>query len=119
MKRLVILISLLVALALVAAVQFVDNNPGSVQAKAIKAQEGNGEDAADRPEIPFLTDWASSGHANLEAEPFARWLEEDPPVVPTNCAKCHSTPGHLDFLGLDGTEAGVVDNDAPAGTTVE
>jgi len=46
------------------------------------------------------------------------WDEDEPPEVPTRCAKCHSTPGYLDFLGVDGTEAGTVDNPAPIGTTV-
>ena len=35
------------------------------------------------------------------------WNEEDPAEVPPSCAKCHSTP-YIDFLGGDGTEAGVV-----------
>jgi len=62
--------------------------------------------------------WASSGHADAESEAFVRWDEDDPAVVPTGCAKCHSTGGYLDFLGVDGTAAGTVDNDAPIGTTV-
>jgi hypothetical protein len=70
-------------------------------------------------EIPFEMLWASSGHANAEAEAFTHWNEEDPPEIPTTCARCHSTPGHLDFLGADGTTAGVVDNPSPIGTTVE
>ena len=40
------------------------------------------------------------------------------PAVPVGCAKCHSTPGYLDYLGADGTAAGVVDNPAPIGTVV-
>jgi hypothetical protein len=70
-------------------------------------------------EVPFEALWASSGHANAEAEAFVHWDEDDPAVVPTACAKCHSTPGYLDFLGADGSAAGAVDNDAPIGTTVE
>ncbi len=69
-------------------------------------------------EVPFLELWAGSGHANAEAEAFVHWNEDDPAVVPTSCAKCHSEGGHLDFLGVDGTEAGVVDNDQPIGTVV-
>lgn len=69
-------------------------------------------------EVPFQADWASSGHADAEAEAFVHWDEDDPAVVPTGCAKCHSTGGYLDFLGVDGTAAGTVDNDAPIGTTV-
>ncbi|HIP96211.1 MAG TPA: response regulator [Anaerolineae bacterium] len=38
--------------------------------------------------------------------------------IPDRCAKCHSTPGYRDFLGIDGTAAGVVDNAAPIGTVI-
>jgi hypothetical protein len=69
--------------------------------------------------IPFLDQWQSSGHANVEAEAFNHWNEDDPKEVPTGCAKCHSTPGYLDFLGADGTAFGTVENAAPIGTTVE
>jgi hypothetical protein len=69
-------------------------------------------------EIPFAEQWVSSGHADTEAEAFRHWDEDDPPVVPASCAKCHSEGGYLDFVGVDGTEAGVVDNDAEIGTVV-
>ncbi len=69
-------------------------------------------------EIPFWTTWIDSGHADPNAEAFRHWDEDDPPDIPTSCAKCHSTIGHLDFLGVDGTDAGTVDNPAPIGTTV-
>jgi hypothetical protein len=38
--------------------------------------------------------------------------------VPQSCAKCHSTPGYIDFLGADGSEPGVVDAAAPIGSVV-
>lgn len=69
-------------------------------------------------EIPFEEEWMNSPHADETAEAFVHWDGDDPAVVPSRCAKCHSSPGMLDFLGVDGTEAGVVDNDAPIGTTV-
>ena len=69
-------------------------------------------------DVPYEELWASSGHADAAAEAFIHWDEDDPAEVPTGCAKCHSTPGYLDFLGADGTEAGVVDNAAEIGTTV-
>jgi hypothetical protein len=68
--------------------------------------------------VPFLDQWAESGHADAEAEAFVHWDEDDPAEVPSRCAKCHSEGGYLDFLGADGTEAGVVDNNAPIGTSV-
>lgn len=70
-------------------------------------------------DIPFLEEWQSSGHADATAEAFVHWDEESPAEVPENCAKCHSTPGYLDFLGEDGSEAGTVDKTAPIGTVVE
>jgi len=70
-------------------------------------------------EIPFETPWASSGHADATAEAFTHWDSDDPPEVPSECAKCHSTFGYLDFLGMDGTDTGTVENAAPIGTTVE
>ena len=69
--------------------------------------------------IPFEEQWASSAHADAAAEAFVHWDEDDPAEVPTSCAKCHSTPGFQDFVGADGSEAGVVDAAAPIGTTVE
>lgn len=70
------------------------------------------------PEVPFLALWQGSGHADASAEAFRHWDEDDPAVVEADCAKCHSQYGYLDFLGVDGTAAGVVDNDAAIGSTV-
>ena len=64
-------------------------------------------------EIPNLEEWLLSAHADAEAEAFTHWDEDDPPEIPTSCARCHSMPGHLDFLGADGSEPGVVDQPAP------
>lgn len=68
--------------------------------------------------VPFLDVWAASPHANAEAEAFVHWNEDDPPEVPTSCAKCHSTPGYLDYTGADGSEPNVVNNPAPIGTVI-
>lgn len=68
-------------------------------------------------EIGFA--WSVSAHADQEATAFSRWNDDDPPQIPQNCAKCHSTHGYHDFLGLNGATAGQVDNPAPVGTTVE
>ena len=67
---------------------------------------------ADTPQEAF----AGSPHADRESEGFAHWDGDDPAVVPARCAQCHAGAGYLDFLGEDGTEAGVVDNDAVPGT---
>jgi hypothetical protein len=63
--------------------------------------------------------WATSPHADAESGAFTHWDDEDPPEVPANCAKCHSTPGYQDFLGLDGATPGQVDHPVSIGTTVE
>lgn len=69
--------------------------------------------------VPFEEQWASSPHNDVEAEAFRHWDEDDPPEIPESCAKCHSTPGYLAFMGADGSQFGVVEGPAPVGTTVE
>jgi hypothetical protein len=54
--------------------------------------------------------WEGSGHADATAEAFVHWDEDDPPVVPTSCARCHSNDGFLDFV-----DNGVVDSVANPG----
>jgi len=56
--------------------------------------------------------WESSGHAHEEAEAFRHWDEDG--EIPTSCAKCHSTPGYIDYI-----EDGVVNSAVQPGTTVE
>lgn len=75
--------------------------------------------AAEASEADIETQWATSAHANVEARAFSRWNDSDPSEIPQNCAKCHSTPGYLDFHGANGTPAGEVTQAAPVGTTVE
>lgn len=70
-------------------------------------------------EVPFEELWAASAHADAEAEAFRHWDGATPPEVPVACAQCHSTPGHLDFLGADGSAVGSVEKAVPVGTTVE
>jgi len=62
--------------------------------------------------------WKSSAHADERADAFVHWDEDDPPVIPEDCAKCHSRHGFVDFLGVDGTRPGRVDQVAPVGTTL-
>lgn len=68
--------------------------------------------------VPFEAAWAASPHADSSAEAFNHWNEEDPQEVPTSCAKCHSTPGYIDFMGADGSAFGAVDAAAPIGTVI-
>lgn len=70
-------------------------------------------------EVPFLDLWIDSAHNDTEGEPFNHWNEDDPAEIPVACARCHSTPGYRDWIGADGTEAGVVESPAPIGTTIQ
>ena len=78
----------------------------------------------DCPEIsipePVLYEdlWATSAHADDTSEAFTHWDEEDPPEIPVECAKCHSRPGFIDFLGADGSKIGEVENPVEVGTTI-
>lgn len=97
----------------------VANEPVEVPVEVTRVVEVMVESETAASNIPFQEQWASSGHADASAEAFVHWNEEDPAEVPANCAKCHSTPGFLDFLGADGSAFGAVDAAAPLGTTVE
>ena len=68
--------------------------------------------------LPIYEAWVESPHADVTAEAFNHWNEEADKVIPPACATCHSTSGYQDYLGADGTEAGVVDNPAPLGSVV-
>lgn len=86
----------------------------------VVAQDEGGASVPPQPEV--LTDfydlWVESPHADITAEAFNHWNEDDPQEIPTSCATCHSTPGYMDFVGADGSEAGVVDTAHEIGTTV-
>ncbi len=62
--------------------------------------------------------WARAGHSDFTSRAFTRWDEDEPPVVPPVCARCHSLTGYLDYLGADGTPAGQVDRVAGIGTVI-
>jgi len=64
----------------------------------------------------FYDAWVTSAHAKADAEAFNHWNTEA--EIPETCAKCHSTPGYLDFLGEDGSEFGKVDKPAAIGTVI-
>ncbi|MDX1484201.1 MAG: cytochrome c3 family protein [Alphaproteobacteria bacterium] len=69
------------------------------------------------PAIPFLEAWMASPHANVKSESFTHWDKDG--SVPVRCAKCHSGPGFLDFLGADGSSAGKVDRPAPIRSVID
>ncbi len=71
-------------------------------------------------DVPFVEAlWQTSGHADKTAEAFNDWNDANPAVVPTGCARCHSSTGFQDFLGADGSAAGVVDKAPPIGTVID
>jgi formate-dependent nitrite reductase cytochrome c552 subunit len=76
----------------------------------VKAQDG-----------PSLTEvveaWLASPHADRTAEAFRHWDKDG--EVPESCATCHSGPGFMDFIGADGSAAGVVDHPAPIGSPID
>lgn len=97
--------------------------PGS--AGAAGTVEGTAGAAGEAPTGPDLSalpnylDWASSAHARVDAEAFAHWNEDDPAVVSTACARCHSGEGYQDFLGADGSEVGSVEIAPAVGSVVD
>lgn len=66
-------------------------------------------------EIPFFGEWMSSPHADLMSRAWTYWNGNDPAEVPVSCAKCHSSDGYHDYIGLDGSATGVVDQAAQPG----
>jgi hypothetical protein len=108
MKRLIMVVAVLAIILILGTALYV-GYVGSTT--LVKAQEG--------VEVPFLDEWSSSPHADAAAEAFVHWNEETPPEVPVACARCHSTPGFRDYIGADGSAAGVVDEAAPVGTVIE
>ncbi|MCB0061122.1 MAG: hypothetical protein KDE19_03370, partial [Caldilineaceae bacterium] len=118
MKRLMLLASLTLIFVLFVAVGSASAAGLEPQAVAASQEVTATQSLTETLQIPFLNDWLSSAHADFTAEAFNHWNEEDPAEVPTSCAKCHSSQGYQDYLGADGSEAGVVDNPAPIGSVV-
>ena len=71
------------------------------------------------PPLPRYEDlWTESPHADMNSEAFTHWNDEDPAEIPAECAKCHSRPGFIDFLGIDGSPFGEVNKSVEPGTTL-
>ena len=89
-------------------------------ALGVAAQEPSPEEAIGE-EPTFLTGlwgaWAESPHARFEDEAFRHWDEDG--EIQESCATCHSSSGYQDFLGADGSEAGVVDAPAELGSVID
>ena len=118
-KRFLFLASVVVMLCIGLVVTFGTAEAAQTpKAAAIPAQEAGATEPVSVT-VPFLEDWMGSGHADVTAEAFNHWNEDDPAEIPVECAKCHSTPGYQDYVGADGSAPDVVDMAAPIGSVVE
>lgn len=117
MKKFIPLLLVLVAVFALAACQPTVADPVEVEVTRIVTEEVIPDGMISGDVVPYLTAWMGSGHADATAEAFVHWDEDG--AVPASCAKCHSEPGYLDFVGADGTTANAVDaEEFPLGTTV-
>lgn len=112
MRWMVITTIALVALLGVGLIAGTGKAPGGL---TVSAQGNPVTMSYDHVKIPFFESWMGSPHADLTSRSFTNWNSADPPLVPVTCAKCHSSAGFHDFIGLDGSAAGVVDNPAAPG----
>ncbi|MEW6092723.1 MAG: hypothetical protein AB1531_02045 [Chloroflexota bacterium] len=103
-------ISIIVGALLVLAAILVACSPKATPTAAV-------EESVSVDSVPFYALWSGSGHADTTAEAFNHWNEDDPAVVPVECARCHAPAGYLDYLGVDSSPAGTVEAEvaAPAG----
>ncbi len=118
MKKIVILASLVVMLVFaVTADRAIGKQNLGVEPVAPQ-QEEEPRDPLQDLVVPNIVEWAASPHADVSAEAFIHWDKDDPAEVPTSCAKCHSTSGYQDYLGADGSEAGVTDAPVAVGEVI-
>ena len=110
LRKLLVFLGVMIVLAAVLAAC------GGAESTEVATESTAEVPAAPVPDTPYLAEWQGSGHADVASEPFRHWDDtaENPDGVPTACAKCHTSIGYQDFLGLDGSEAGKVDANVPA-----
>lgn len=113
-KKLLILLGTLIVVAVVIAACGSSETPAPAPTEAPPAEPTAEPVMEPEVVVPYLTAWEGSAHNATDTEPFRHWDGDDPAEVPTSCAKCHSTQGYEDFLGADGSAAGVVDAAVPA-----
>ena len=105
-----VLVVLAIGIGMIAA-----NTGGSPAGLTVSAQAEAPILTYNQLQIPFFDSWVRSPHADLTSRSFTNWNTTDPVAVPVACAKCHSNAGFHDFIGLDGSQAGVVDAPAAPG----
>ena len=71
---------------------------------------------ASTDQIPYYQAWTMSAHSDATALAFNNWDQDG--QVPTTCARCHSSEGFVDYIGGDGSAAGVVDKPAPTKSVI-
>ncbi len=98
-----------------------ENNSEDDSEDAGTNQPDTNEDTDSGEEVTVDTDspeyrskWESSAHAAATDMAFRYWNFLGHDEIHQECATCHSETGYLDFLGADGSAAGVVDNVVPA-----
>lgn len=73
--------------------------------------------AAQQPSLPDIVEaWLQGPHGDYSSPSFTHWNEDG--HVPEACAACHSETGMLDWLGADGTAAGVVNHPGTINTVI-
>jgi hypothetical protein len=114
----VIGVVLMLFAALVATYGTASAAGATIDASAAPAQEADAT-APVTVTVPYLEEWMGSPHADASDEAFRHWDEEDPAEIPVECAKCHSSTGFQDYVGVDGSAVDVVDMPAAPGTVVD
>jgi len=100
LKKLLVLVGLLIVTAVVLAAcggAATTEVPVAVATEAPATQAPTAVPTVD-PAEAIKPIFAASGHADSAAESFVHWDGEDPAEIPTNCAKCHSESGFVDFV---------------------
>lgn len=87
----------------------------TIGAASLGWSQANAQDADAAKAI--LDAWLASPHADADSESFIHWNSEG--EIPGACATCHSGIGFRDFVGADGSAAGIIDHPVPIGTTVD
>lgn len=73
-----------------------------------------------RPDLAKITEsYLVSPHADLAAEAFTHWNDDEKRVVPGECATCHTSRGIIDYLGNELRAVNIVDRAQPLGSTVD
>ena len=63
--------------------------------------------------------WRASPHADISAEAFTHWNDEEEAAIPGRCAVCHSGIGFNDYVSGDMAKPGAIDHPVVLGNTVD